>query len=490
MKHDVIIIGSGAGGSAAAYQLAQSGVRVLLIEKGTALPRDGSTLNPDTVMRNGAFLSDEPWLDRHGDTVVPQEHFNLGGKTRWYGAALLRMSPHEFSADLRHQCAAWPIPYDELAPFYEEAEALLGVHVFPPEADFQRMVAGLRRLDPRWQRSPMPLGLSPDILSDAREASHFDAFASVRGMKSDAERGFLDRVRQRANLEVVTGKEVVSLLPSPAAPVRIGGVECADGSRYQAGTVLLAAGTLHSPRLLQRYLESTGLDATLPAYANVGRYYKCHVLTAMLVLSHRVVHDVLCKTLLVLNEAYPHSSLQTLGGNLAEEIIRLQMPRVLPRALSLPVARRAYGLFLQTEDGSHRDNRIIAGRKGDRPVIDYDLERLSPAQEEHAAMVRALRRQMLKLGYLPFTQSVPITGTAHACGTLMMGKDPNTSVTNAEGRVHGLDNLYVVDGSVLPRSSRVNPALTIYAWGLRVAAGLMRGEIDGSRTARSDPVRA
>jgi choline dehydrogenase-like flavoprotein len=44
---------------------------------------------------------------------------------------------------------------------------------------------------------------------------------------------------------------------------------------------------------------------------------------------------------------------------------------------------------------------------------------------------------------------------------------------DAEGRVHGLDNLYVVDGSVLPRSSRVNPALTIYAWGLRVASKLV-----------------
>ena len=60
MKYDVIIIGSGAGGSAAAYQLVQSGARVLLLEKGTQLPRDGSTLNPDTVMRRGAFLSDDP----------------------------------------------------------------------------------------------------------------------------------------------------------------------------------------------------------------------------------------------------------------------------------------------------------------------------------------------------------------------------------------------------------------------------------------------
>ena len=63
-----------------------------------------------------------------------------------------------------------------------------------------------------------------------------------------------------------------------------------------------------------------------------------------------------------------------------------------------------------------------------------------------------------------------MTGTAHACGTLVTGASPETSVVDPEGRVWGLENLYVADGSVLPRSSRVNPALTIYAWGLRVAS--------------------
>ncbi len=87
-------------------------------------------------------------------------------------------------------------------------------------------------------------------------------------------------------------------------------------------------------------------------------------------------------------------------------------------------------------------------------------------------LVRTLRRQLLRLGYLPVTRAIPITGTAHACGTLVTGSDPARSVVDADGRVHGMENLYVVDGSVLPRSSRVNPALTIYAWALRVASRL------------------
>jgi choline dehydrogenase-like flavoprotein len=74
---------------------------------------------------------------------------------------------------------------------------------------------------------------------------------------------------------------------------------------------------------------------------------------------------------------------------------------------------------------------------------------------------------------VPIVKPVPLGGTAHACGTLIAGDDPANSVVDAIGRVHGMQGLYVVDGSILPRSSRVNPALTIYAWALRVADRLI-----------------
>jgi choline dehydrogenase-like flavoprotein len=69
-------------------------------------------------------------------------------------------------------------------------------------------------------------------------------------------------------------------------------------------------------------------------------------------------------------------------------------------------------------------------------------------------------------------QTIPLSGTVHACGSLVMGSDPTASVVDVQGRVHGMPNLCVVDGSVLPRSSRVNLSLTIFAWALRVAERL------------------
>jgi choline dehydrogenase-like flavoprotein len=473
MAYDVIIIGSGAGGSAAAYQLVQSGRSVLLIEKGLPLPRDGSTLDTDKVLRRGLFLSDEAWLDRHGETVVPEEHFNLGGKTKWYGAALLRFSADEFNADPGRQFLGWPFGHEELAPFYDEAEELLGVHSFAVEADLHHIIAGLRKRDFTWRRHRLSLGLAPDILAYPEEAQHFDAYASVRGLKRDAETALLDRIRHKPNLHVVTGKAVVRLIAAQRHSRRVAGVLCEDGSQYRADTVMLAAGALHSPRLLQAYFEETGLAGRLPASQHVGRYYKSHILTALLAFSHRRVSDVLCKTALLTSARFPHSSVQTLGGALASDIIVTQLPAWLPHGMARLVGDRMYGLFVQTEDGSHRDNRVVAhtGKEG-RPRLDYDTARTPAAAAEHRELVRTLSRQLVTLGYLPLARAVPIAGTAHACGTLMTGNDPRTSVVNANGRVHGMDNLYVVDGSVLPRSSRVNPALTIYAWALRVASRL------------------
>ena len=102
---DVIIIGSGAGGAAAAYALAKRGLRVLILEKGPELPRDGSTLDINRVVHRGEFLSHERWMGSRGEPLMPEEHFNLGGKTKWYGAALLRFSPSEFDSGIALRCA-------------------------------------------------------------------------------------------------------------------------------------------------------------------------------------------------------------------------------------------------------------------------------------------------------------------------------------------------------------------------------------------------
>jgi len=104
--------------------------------------------------------------------------------------------------------------------------------------------------------------------------------------------------------------------------------------------------------------------------------------------------------------------------------------------------------------------------------------------------VRGLLGALWRCGYPAFAKPIPLGGTAHACGSLIAGEDPLTSVVDASGRVHGMDNLYVVDGSVLPRSSRVNPSLTIYAWALRVAQLLESRPAETDREVDLEPSAA
>lgn len=476
--HDVIIVGSGAGGSAAAYVLAKAGLDVLLLERGNELPRDGSTLDVQRVFGAGEFLAREQWVDRRGNPLLPQERFNLGGKTKWYGAALLRFGPHEFGPDPAHECRGWPIGYGELAPYYALAEDLLGVRTFPIEPQLTRMRSQLVQRNDAWETQPLNLGLSAAIVDHPDEARRFDGFASPRGLKADGETGLLAQVRGRRNLKIVTGARVTELVSAPFNARAIDGVRTANGETYRARAVLLAAGALHSPRLLRSYIDAAGLAHQLGCADVIGRYYKFHVLTAMLAFSLERKTDALCKTTLFSNAAMPHSSVQPLG-HIDAELFGAEAPRWLPMPLARLIGERVYGLFLQTEDGSHGANRISGAPDG-RPVLDYDVARLPSARDEHALLVRTLQRDLLRSGYLPLTKAIGLEGSAHGCGTLVAGDDPDDSVVDAEGRVHGLHNLYVVDGSVLPRSSRVNPALTIYAWSMRVCDRLARA--DGLRS--------
>jgi choline dehydrogenase-like flavoprotein len=463
---DAIIIGSGAGGAAAAYRLAEAGRRILILEKGKPLPRDGSTLSARIVIREGRFSNHDPWLDGRGRFFVPLEYYNLGGKTKWYGAALLRFAPNEFAPDPDHQCRGWPFGYEELAPYYEQAEALLRVRSFDREPDTSRIIARLQGVSPPWRAAPMPLGLSPSILDDP-----FDGFASVHGLKSDAEICLIDRIRDKPNVTIHLGEQVAALLGDEIAPHRVIGVVAAQGAAYMARHVLLAAGALSSPRLLQQYLAATGLSEKLPSASAVGRNYKSHLLTAMVAWSPRRKRDLLRKTVVLTRDDFPHSSVQPLGAT-DGEIVATELPTHAPQWVANIIGERAYGFFLQTEDGSHPDNRVVAANGADRPRLDYDRDRIAPARDEHRHFVRHFAGDLLRIGMIPLIKPIPLGGTAHACGTLIAGHDPTNSVVDSNGKVHGMQNLYVVDGSALPRSSRVNPALTT----LRVADKLIESQ--------------
>ena len=342
--------------------LVEAGLRVALVEKGRDLPRDESTLDIDKVVHQGRFKSQESWLDGNGREFKPEEYFNVGGKTKWYGAALLRYSPQEFLPDPAHQCRGWPIGYEDLRPYYDAASRHLNIRLFDCEPDLARVSATMTARCPAWRSEPMPLGLASTIVRNEREASHFDGFASAAGLKSDAETSFLDAGAAIGKSHAVRGRGGGRSGRGPENPTRIRGVRLTDGRTLRARCVLLGAGALHSPRLLQRHVERHRSSGTRPSASDeVGRNLKMHLLTAMVAVSPSLKTDLIRKTRLFLNDDLPHSSVQPLGFD--GELISTLIPRWVPGPLARFVGRRSYGFFLQTEDGSDtRQSRHGRGR--------------------------------------------------------------------------------------------------------------------------------
>jgi choline dehydrogenase-like flavoprotein len=128
--YDVIIIGTGAGGGTLAHDLAPSGKRILLLERGGWLPREKQNWSAEEVFVENRYVSKETWLDKDGAPFQPGIHYFVGGATKMYGAALYRLRERDFGA-LRHHdgiSPAWPISYAEMEPYYTRAENLYQVH--------------------------------------------------------------------------------------------------------------------------------------------------------------------------------------------------------------------------------------------------------------------------------------------------------------------------------------------------------------------------
>jgi choline dehydrogenase-like flavoprotein len=191
--------------------------------------------------------------------------------------------------------------------------------------------------------------------------------------------------------------------------------------------------------------------------------------------------DIMRKTAMFCSQRHPHTTVQCLAWFDTARLDRWLSNRV-PRAVAGWIAARCTLFFVMTEDGSHEPN-AVGWSEGRPPMVDYSAKRLPEAEEEHRQARKSFCRRLRGSGRLVLSRSVGANGTAHAVGTLVAGDDPDKSVVDGAGKVHGMHGLYVADGSALPRSGRVNPALTIYAWGLRVGE-LLGASLDSDSVAR------
>lgn len=469
------MVGSGMGGSTLAWALSRPGRRIVVLEQG----RDSGapeSLRGHTPETEPAYLSGESarteLLARsgrsaerledgeRGDRFQPFVGCGTGGSSALFGMVMERRLPHDF--------AGWPMDATEMAPWYAQAESLFGVTVpaqLPPlSAANGKLFSHLERGGLRPRRLPLACRRIPGCrmcqgyLCDGPEPCKMDAGTACLGP-----------ARQRGDTEVWTGMRVLSVEYSGRRAIGVRAIHDGREVRLQARTVVLAAGALGSPHILMR---SAGPCSRSPM---LGRRLMRHVIDLFVLgLGPRYTDPAESKEL-GLHDFYlpPHGlgTVQSFGMAPPLEYLRSRPGPNLWRALG-PAAAPVARLF--------RGVPVIAGILDDEPRMENGLELAENGlRYRYALSVRdverraRLRRAILR-AFARFVP-VPVFGTSarealgHVCGTAIFGEDPETSVLDRDNRVHGMENLYVVDGSFFPTSGGVNPALTIAANALRVA---------------------
>ncbi len=505
--YDVIIIGSGAGGGTLAAALAPTGKRVLILERGGFLPRERENWDTRAVFKDGRYLAKETWYDKNDQPFSPYTHYWVGGNTKMYGAALLRMREFDFD-EVRHfggVSPAWPISYRDLEAYYTRAERMYSVHgargadPFDPPASGEYELPPLAH-EPRmrevfddltalgYRPFPIPIGVRlPADGPDARGAgpvrlSNFDGYPDLTRVKADAHVVGVEGALRHPNVTLVTGARV-ERLRTDAGGMRVREVIASvDGEEviFRGDIVVLACGAINSAALLLRSASLSHPHGLANASGQVGRNYMSHQNGLFIAVTQEPNNSQFQKSFGMTDfyrgaddSPFPLGTIQLMGK---PDPWTLEWCRgeALPGVPIDEIAARTIDFFITSEDLPDPENRVSLRGTGTSASI-----RVSYTPNNTEAYERLKRKLMQVLDQVDarrgrgrsvyLTQRLGVSGTSHQNGTLRFGTDPRTSVLDVNCRAHELDNLYVVDGSFFPSSSAVNPSLTIMANALRVA---------------------
>ncbi|MEP6538202.1 MAG: GMC family oxidoreductase [Bryobacteraceae bacterium] len=516
MNHyDVIIIGTGAGGGTLSYKLASTGKRILILERGDYVRREKDNWNTRAVNVEGKYQTKEVWHDRDGHPLHPHTNYCVGGNTKFYGAALFRLRKEDFG-EIHHYgglSPAWPLSYDDLAPYYAKAEAMYNVHgnrgedptephaccAYPhPAVSHEPRMQALSDDFERLGLKPFhtPLGVMLDE-RDPRKSKCIrcgtcDGFPCLVYAKSDAQVCSVDPALAMPNVTLLTNAMVEKLETSPSGREVSKVIVKRDGVReeYSADIVVVSCGAINSAALLLRSANERHPRGLANGSDVVGRHYMGHINSVLMALSKCPNPTVFQKTLSV-NDfyfgapdwEYPMGHISFVG-KLDGETLKAGAPAIAPGFTLDLMANHSLDFWLTSEDLPDPDNRVTLDREGNI-VLSYQLAN----EEGHNRLIAKLKhllQQQTACGIhghschqgvfarnLFLGQRIPLAGVAHQNGTIRFGHDPETSALDVNCKAHDLDNLYVVDGSFFPSSAAVNPALTIMANALRVGDHLI-----------------
>ena len=471
----MVVIGTGAGGGTAGFNLARLGRSVLFLERGKLHPpQDTNDIRahrwPDPVPRIGENMDARLRLG-----------CGLGGSTSLFAMVMDRFRPIDFTPRAGVQVppdtslpAEWPIQYEDLDPYYREAEALFRVR---GTDDPLAPTAG-QLLEP-----PAPSNTEIAVHDTLKQCGlhsygvHY-ACENVAGCdrciskpcsrdcRNDAARICMQPALKDHGAYILPECHVLKL---EATGNTVRAAICDYNGRRIAirGRIfILALHALLTPALLLRSANEWFPDGLGNRSGMVGRNLMLH-LTDMLMAQLETPSGLLNGQLqhgLSLNDFYVRDGFKL--GNIHAHA--RDFTNILNRLPALDESKGTLLFYTILEDFPYPQNRVTPHPENEAEVC-WEYHFPNELRERSRMLADALAEALRPMGDLRILQPSENLNITHACGTCRFGNNPRTSVLDRNNRIHDLDNAYVLDGSFFPSSGGIHPSLTIAANSLRVS---------------------
>lgn len=498
---DFVIVGAGAGGATLACKLAEAGFSVVALDAGP-FRRPLEEFASDELAQQRLYWTDTRITGgqnpiRFGENNSGQ---GVGGSAVHFTMVSLRMRPERFKArSLLGYAVDWPIDWREMWRYYAEVEQALKIsgpvsypwgpprgrypyRPHPVNAPGLVLARAARAMGIQW--APTPLA----TLSAPRGKAHpcvYRGFCII-GCSTNAKQSPLVTWVPRA---IAAGAEIRD--QSMVGRIETGNTGRVTGVLYnykgqwrrqKARNVAVAGYAIETPRLLlnsacPRFPEglanSSGLvGKNLMAQSN-------HAVWATMQDEIRWYKGPPCMAITE-HWNYTDEGKDFHGGY----IFLSQGPLPIEWVHSVSGKRGLWGMQLREEMAKYihqaglkivgevlpqESNRVEISEEEDRYGLKIPRITFSHCENDKKLYRHALNFMRRSLEAVGGRDIWDESGTAHLAGTCRMGTDPDTSVTNPDGRTWDIPNLWVCDGSLFPTSGAVNPSLTIQALACRMA---------------------
>jgi choline dehydrogenase-like flavoprotein len=470
--YDCVIVGSGASGGTLAYGLARKGCKVLLVESGDFVKPPVGQEGLDKI----GFAQSEYGPSRSLPCV--------GGPTKFYGAALYRFRETDFEPTRLEtgESAGWPLSYHDLEPYYSDAETIYRVHgatsgdptepprttpyPYPPIPHQGPIKSLVERIEATGVPvSHVPRGLDYRDGGKCVLCSTCDGYYCRLDAKMDSEIACIRPAVATGNVRLLTNTECLRVLLSSDGKRATGVLlrSSSGESTVHADVVAVCAGAMETPLVLRRSRTSAHPEGIGNSHGCLGRYMCGHSAAwQVIVMGLKPLPPIHTKTFAINSFygpseewPYPHGTIQAAG----------QLPTYDQSAFVRAVVSRSIVTHCMTEEPATKESGLtfvgddVSPHLTRAPLCKKTLTRLAKEATRifrRAGCKMVLTRRRREMGW-------------HGVGSARMGVDARSSVLDSRSRIHGFENLYVVDSSSLPSPAAVNTGLTLIALALRAA---------------------